>query len=100
MGCKRNKQLDDYYSLASNERVCSCGLHKGKGQATAHEQAQIYNWYRQKMPVHYMREQREYLESYEATHGALGKNEFIYNSSRWKDNEKVKSVLDGGNLDF
>ena len=72
--------------VAENSEVCNCGKHRGIGSATPHERAQMYNWYRQ-------RDRREwhvnengcsdYLISYEAAHGFLDPNSFIFNDSRF-----------------
>jgi hypothetical protein len=74
---KFNKQI------VSSSKTCSCGKHEGVGNTSPHERAQMYNWFRHKYSHQYDDRMKGYLNSYEAHHGALGKDEFLYNSSRW-----------------
>lgn len=65
--------------LPAFERICSCGQHQGIGSWSARDRALAYNWFRQKYQQDYSGEQRRYLESYEAAHGKLRQDEFIFN---------------------
>lgn len=83
------------YSVATNKTtnmnmVCSCGQHKGKGSSNPHDLALMYNWFRtfrEKRPEWNRNEwnMQEYLHSYEAAHGTLGKNEFLYTTGRFQN---------------
>lgn len=79
-------------------QTCTCGKHSGIGDASPHERAQMYNWSRERKRPEYNDEQRKYLESYESSHGKLGEHEFLFNSSRFKDDPIVIACLNGAKL--
>lgn len=57
--------------------ICTCGNHHGFTSATPHERAQMYNWFRQRYPSGYEAGYRQYLESYERSHGRLASDDFL-----------------------
>jgi len=74
-----------------NSQVCACGEHKGRGSTSPHELAMIFNWNRKNERAEYEQNsehQKEYLQTYEATHGRLGENEFIFNTGRFAHFDK------------
>lgn len=87
-------------SSGGGQEVCSCGKHKGQGTSSPHELAMIYNWFKQRGKPDYNDYQRGYLESYEAMHGKLAEDEFIFNTGRFANDSQVQACRNGGALSW
>ncbi len=81
--------------IANNSNICSCGKHIGIGECNPYERAQMYNWFRYRRPQDYQEVYKEYLDSYEAAHGYLASDSFLFNDSRFAEYDKVKAAYSG-----
>ena len=69
--------------------ICSCGQHKGAGDSSPYQLAQIYAWFKDSKPLHMTRENWLYLESYERSHGRI--HEYIFGKERQLDEELAET---------
>lgn len=70
-------------------QTCNCGQHTSlAGDQTPLQLAQIYAWYKDRMPQYLNDEKRAYLESYERVHDVIDR--YIFGKERNIINEMVE----------
>ena len=85
-----------YSGGITGDSVCACGQHKGEGDSSPYQLAQIYAWFKDRKPLHMTRENWLYLESYERRHGRI--HEYIFGKERPLDVELAETEQANHNL--